>query len=174
MSTNKSFLGTGWSFPPTFHLELKGVQMVSDEEDIKQSIEIFLGTKLGERVMRPEYGNPLYNHVFEITSQNNPSKYIISKAFFTLTKVLINGIDTPEKGSRAKCKKENELAMQATKFTTDLVGNKELLLTPIKWDKYGGRLIANVKVGGVDIAQELLKKGLARVYSGDKKKSWCD
>ncbi len=64
--------------------------------------------------------------------------------------------------------------MQATKFTTDLVGNKELLLTPIKWDKYGGRLNANVKVGGVDIAQELLKKGLARTYSGDKKKSWCD
>jgi len=88
--------------------------------------------------------------------------------------VRINGIDTPEKGSRAKCKKENELAMQATKFTTDLVGNKELLLTPIKWDKYGGRLIANVKVGGVDIAQELLKRGLARVYSGDKKKSWCE
>ena len=88
--------------------------------------------------------------------------------------VRINGIDTPEKGSRAKCSKENELAMQATKFTTDLIGNKELLLTPIKWDKYGGRLIANVKVGGVDIAQELLKKGLARVYGGEKKQSWCE
>ena len=71
MSTDKSFLGTGWSFPPTFHLELKGVHLVSDEEDIKQSIEIFLGTKLGERVMRPEYGNPLYHHIFEISSQNN-------------------------------------------------------------------------------------------------------
>ena len=71
MSTDKSFLGTGWSFPPTFHLELKGVQLVSDEEDIKQSIEIFLGTKLGERDMRPEYGNPLYQHVFEMSSQNN-------------------------------------------------------------------------------------------------------
>ena len=88
--------------------------------------------------------------------------------------VRINGIDTPEKGSRAKCSKENELALQATKFTTDLVGNKELLLTSIKWDKYGGRFIANVKVGGFDIAQELIKKGLARIYNGEKKKSWCD
>ena len=42
MSVEKSFLGTGWSFPPTFHIESKGVQMVSDEVDIKQSIEIFL------------------------------------------------------------------------------------------------------------------------------------
>jgi len=88
--------------------------------------------------------------------------------------VRIKGIDTPEKAPRAKCKKESELGQQATKFTTELVGNKELLLSEIEWDKYGGRIVANVKVGGVDIAQELLEKGLARVYNGEKKKSWCD
>ena len=88
--------------------------------------------------------------------------------------VRIKGIDTPEKGSKAKCDKENVLGQQATKFTNDLVGNKELLLSEVKNDKYGGRIVANVKVGGVDIAQELLKKGLARVYNGEKKKSWCD
>ena len=88
--------------------------------------------------------------------------------------VRIKGIDTPEKGSKAKCDKENALGQQATKFTTELVGNKELLLSEVKNDKFGGRIVANVKVGGVDIAQELLKKGLARVYNGEKKKSWCD
>ena len=88
--------------------------------------------------------------------------------------VRIKGIDTPEKAPRAKCKKESELGQQATKFTTDLVGNKELLLSQVENDHYGGRIVANVKVGGVDIAQELLKKGLARVYNGKKKKSWCD
>ena len=88
--------------------------------------------------------------------------------------VRIKGIDTPEKGSKAKCDKENALGQQATKFTTELVGNKELLLSEVKNDKFGGRIVANVKVGSVDIAQELLKKGLARVYNGEKKKSWCD
>ena len=88
--------------------------------------------------------------------------------------VRIKGIDTPEKAPRAKCKKESELGQQATKFTTELVGNKELLLSEVENDHYGGRIVANVKVGGVDIAQELLKKGLARVYNGEKKKSWCD
>ena len=88
--------------------------------------------------------------------------------------VRIKGIDTPEKGSKAKCDKENALGQQATKFTTNLVGNKELLLSDVEWDKYGGRIVSNVKVGGIDIAQELLKKGLARVYNGEKKKSWCD
>ena len=88
--------------------------------------------------------------------------------------VRIKGIDTPEKGSKAKCDKENALGQQASKYTTELVGNKELLLSQVENDKYGGRIVANVKVGGVDIAQELLKKGLARVYNGEKKKSWCD
>ena len=88
--------------------------------------------------------------------------------------VRIKGIDTPEKGSKAKCDKENALGQQASKYTTELVGNKELLLSEVKNDRYGGRIVANVKVGGVDIAQELLKKGLARVYNGEKKKSWCD
>ena len=88
--------------------------------------------------------------------------------------VRIKGIDTPEKAPRAKCKKESELGQQATKYTTELVGNKELLLSQVENDHYGGRIVASVKVGGVDIAQELLKKGLARVYNGEKKKSWCD
>ena len=88
--------------------------------------------------------------------------------------VRIKGIDTPEKAPRAKCKKESELEQQATKYTTELVGNKELLLSQVENDHYGGRIVANVKVGGVDVAQELLKKGLARVYNGEKKKSWCD
>jgi endonuclease YncB( thermonuclease family) len=88
--------------------------------------------------------------------------------------VRIKGIDTPEKGSKAKCDKENALGQQASKYTTELVGNKELLLSQVENDHYGGRIVANVKVGGVDIAQELLKKGLARVYNKEKKKSWCD
>lgn len=91
--------------------------------------------------------------------------------------VRIKGIDAPERGSKAKCEKEKIKAEEAQKFVNELVGiigEKELLLSKIKWDKYGGRLNADVKVGGVDIAQELLKKGLARVYNGEKKKSWCD
>ena len=60
--------------------------------------------------------------------------------------VRIKGIDTPEKGSKAKCDKENVLGQQATKFTNDLVGNKELLLSEVKNDKYGGRIVANVEM----------------------------
>jgi phage baseplate assembly protein W len=60
-----SFLGTGWSFPPTFNREAASVELVSDVEDIRQSLNILLSTTLGERVMQPRYGCDLTNYVFE-------------------------------------------------------------------------------------------------------------
>lgn len=64
---NKSFLGTGWSFPPTFEKKMKhvGVEMVSDEEDIKQSLEIILSTNVGERTMLPRFGCNLQDYLFK-------------------------------------------------------------------------------------------------------------
>jgi uncharacterized protein len=60
-----SFLGTGWSFPPTFNNETGTVELVSNEEDIRQSLNILLSTTLGERVMQPKYGCDLTSYVFE-------------------------------------------------------------------------------------------------------------
>ena len=62
---NKTFLGTGWGFPPTFKKGLNGVEMVSSEEDILQSLTILFSTKLGERVMLSDYGTELPNLQFE-------------------------------------------------------------------------------------------------------------
>lgn len=60
----KSFLGTGWAFPPTFSLASCGALTVSGEEDIDQSLQILFGTSLGERVMLPEYGCNLRDYLF--------------------------------------------------------------------------------------------------------------
>ena len=65
MDLEKTFLGTGWSFPPSFDRKLKSVKLVSDKTDIDQSLEILLSTKLGERVMLPKYGCDLSDLVFE-------------------------------------------------------------------------------------------------------------
>lgn len=56
MSQNNTFLGRGWSYPPTFNKNLEEVEMVTEEQDIKESIEIILSTRLGERIMKPEFG----------------------------------------------------------------------------------------------------------------------
>lgn len=64
MKKNRTFLGRGWSFPPEFNDQLREPVMVSDEEDISQSLWILLKTSPGERLMLPEYGCNLRNFVF--------------------------------------------------------------------------------------------------------------
>lgn len=61
----KTFLGTGWSFPPTFLRSEQSVVMVSDEEDIQQSLEILLQTELGERIMHSDFGCSLQPYIYE-------------------------------------------------------------------------------------------------------------
>lgn len=63
--TQHSFLGTGWAFPPAFTRGPQSVVMVSDNEDIHQSLEILLTTSIGERFLRPTYGCDLRRYLFE-------------------------------------------------------------------------------------------------------------
>ena len=65
MKSGKSFLGTGWGFPPTFGRDTLQVGMLSDEADIQSSLEILLSTRQGERIMLHKYGCNLDEMVFE-------------------------------------------------------------------------------------------------------------
>ena len=65
MNTSKSFLGKGWSFPPSFNKATRQVDMLSDEADIESSLHILLTTRIGERTMVPDYGCNLDELVFE-------------------------------------------------------------------------------------------------------------
>tara|TARA_B110000967_G_C18531983_1_gene386320 strand:- start:212 stop:625 length:414 start_codon:yes stop_codon:yes gene_type:complete len=83
MEQEKSFLGKGWSFPPTFSKEKADVEMVSKEEDIKQSLIIFFNTKLGERIMRSNYGCIVHNYMFE-----KSDLYIIERLAYELEQTI--------------------------------------------------------------------------------------
>ena len=65
MAADRSFLGIGWDFPPTFDRSAGGVRMISDEPDIGSSLEILLSTDVGERVMQPRYGCDMHRLLFE-------------------------------------------------------------------------------------------------------------
>ncbi len=62
---DRSFLGKGWSFPPTFRKQWHGVEMLEGIEDIRSSIGIIIATITGERVMLPNFGCNLQPYVFE-------------------------------------------------------------------------------------------------------------
>jgi phage baseplate assembly protein W len=63
--SERSFLGRGWGFPPTFSKQTNEVLMTADEEDINKSLEILLSTTIGERFLQPLYGCNLEDYVFE-------------------------------------------------------------------------------------------------------------
>jgi phage baseplate assembly protein W len=69
ISAQDDFLGRGWAFPVGLAVDDE-VAMVSDAEDIHQSIRIILETDPGERVMRPDFGAGLRRLLFEPITTN--------------------------------------------------------------------------------------------------------
>jgi endonuclease YncB( thermonuclease family) len=90
-------------------------------------------------------------------------------------KLRILGIDTPEKGARALCPKEAELGAKATEFAKTAVANaKTIQIKLVSWDKFGGRVLGDLILDGVNYKDMIIKAGLAREYYGEKKSSWCN
>ena len=86
--------------------------------------------------------------------------------------IRINGIDTPE--LRGKCPREKVQAKLAKQFTVKhLRSAKRITLKNIKRGKYF-RLIADVYVDGVNLAEQLIKNNHAVEYQGKTKKNWCN
>lgn len=90
--------------------------------------------------------------------------------------IRIRGIDTPESNYLAKCPLEKERGIAAKKYLQSLfVGKKEFMARNIEWDKYGGRILGDVEIDGLNVAQEMIKKGHAKPYTGrGRKPDWCN
>ena len=69
--------------------------MASDEEDIRQSLEILLATEVGERVMHPRYGCNMKRLVFEPldTSLQTYMKHLINTAILYFEpRIILNSV----------------------------------------------------------------------------------
>jgi len=100
--------------------------------------------------------------------------------------IRIRGVDTPEmpaksyattgKLNRAGCVKEAELAIEAKEFVEWLAqGHTKMKVDNFKWGKYGGRIVGDVRINGVDVAEALIFAELAVPYDGGTKtKNWCE
>lgn len=74
----KAYLGTGLAFP--VQVNARGeIALSSGAQDIEQSIRIILGTRPGERVMRPTFGCKAHDLLFELRDATTASllkKYV--------------------------------------------------------------------------------------------------
>jgi uncharacterized protein len=64
------FLGTGWSFPPSFGASGASVATVSGADDVHQSLQILFATQPGERVLQDAFGCDLRAEMFEEVDQS--------------------------------------------------------------------------------------------------------
>ncbi len=84
--------------------------------------------------------------------------------------VRVFGVDTPEKGFRAKCESENQRGLAATEFTKKAVAastQRQVIL--YDWDKFGGRVLGDIILNGQSLRAMLIQNGFAREYYGDAK-----
>ena len=89
--------------------------------------------------------------------------------------VRLRGIDTPEKGGRAKCESERARGQAATAFTAEAIeAAARIVIRDPEWGKWGGHVIADVLLDGRSLAAALLEAGHARPYDGGRRGSWCE
>lgn len=89
--------------------------------------------------------------------------------------IRIRHIDTPEIGWRAKCVVEEELAKAAKSYVEELARNSQIMtIRNFTWGKYGGRIIADVYINGVDVGAALVDAGYAHLYEGGRRQGWCE
>lgn len=89
--------------------------------------------------------------------------------------VRVYGVDTPEKGFRAKCPQEDQRGQAASAFTKQAVASSQKRQVVLyDWDKFGGRVLGDIILNGQSLRSMLIKNGFAREYYGDAKQSWCN
>jgi phage baseplate assembly protein W len=101
--TNQSFLGTGWGFPPAFTKGGANVALVSGNDDIEQSLQILLSTRLGERVMRDDFGCDLHDLLFEEIDQgllNNITRMVTDAILYYEPRINLDNLDVSESASQ--------------------------------------------------------------------------
>ena len=87
--------------------------------------------------------------------------------------IRILGIDTPE--IRGECESEKQLAKKARELANSLFKSAKVIeFKNIDWDKYGGRILANVYLDEELYSDKLIAAGLAKPYFGETKESWCE
>ena len=96
MTIDKAFLGRGWGFPPEFQKGSREVMMVSEDDDIRESLHILLSTTPGERVMNPSYGCRLKSMIFESISESTVTEIrdVVERAvLFFEPRINLDGIE---------------------------------------------------------------------------------
>ena len=106
---------------------------------------------------------PIYSYYyFESTAETIEEKQIVYEDLISANTPAIDIIEKFVRKNRSFffLTHENQIAGLIT-------------FSELKWDKYGGRVLSDVKINNKSLAKDLINNGLGREYHGEKKQSWC-
>jgi micrococcal nuclease len=87
-------------------------------------------------------------------------------------RVRLLGFDTPEV-SHAACSAERAAGERSTRILQGLVAGGPVTSVRFKGQDRYGRDLADVAIGGRDLAEAMLRSGGALPYSGRRRPDWC-
>ena len=96
MADDQQFLGQGWAFPVTFGNQGRTVRVARGAQDIQQSLEILLSTRVGERVLNPTFGWKRDALIFEPLSTSFAAylaREIETAILFFEPRITLNRVD---------------------------------------------------------------------------------
>ncbi|MGI8683980.1 MAG: GPW/gp25 family protein [Acidimicrobiales bacterium] len=65
---SEAFVGRGWAYPVGTD-ESGGIALVGGDRELLEAIRLIIGTAMGERPMRPEFGCAIHDMVFGAVDQ---------------------------------------------------------------------------------------------------------
>lgn len=94
--------------------------------------------------------------------------------------IRVAGIDTPESRPplssllRDKEKRAAEACKQTVSDLFKCDESDKAMINVASWDKYGGRVVGEIRIRGIHLGNYLITKGLAHPYDGKKKADWLE
>ena len=131
---------------------------------MKNAAMIFAAILLAAPAWAAEYSWPIVRIVDGDTGRVDSSADMPPE--LAALSVRLRGVDTPEQGGRAKCLSEREAGQATTAFTNAaLAGANRVVVRDPGWDKWGGRVIAELILDGKPLSETLIVAGHGRPMS---------
>lgn len=130
-------------------------------------------TPKGQRVAAASFDGPVSAEVVHVVDGDTfEAKAAIWLGQSVDVRVRIAGADAPE--LHARCDAERTMALAAKDWLARRIEGRDVRLSALRYDKYGGRVDATVRDGAGDVGEALIRAGLARPYHGGRRGGWCE
>lgn len=101
---SEKYIGRGWKFPVSFDPETSTAVMLTGEVDIRSSLDVLFSTRIGERVMNPDFGSELDHFLFAAINESTLTyiKAVVANSIlYNESRIVVEQVDVRPVESQA-------------------------------------------------------------------------